>query len=279
MRAATLLALLGCAACGAPATTPSGPALTAVIDSLHMGREDPPGVVPGFDIDGLKSDWRDTRACNKPDFLDPDGNPGIDNQLATLMPLIDLAGENALEGLLQGAINEGRLLLIVRAKELGDGALAVEMLRGDDQPLLGTDGRLLSGQTLALSAEPMLGQSEGRGGDGAMEVGPFAVRLPVAVFTELYELDLVDARMRLRPSADGEHFEGMLGGGVTLEQIFSIVRVAGERADADLEGLFGGGIRDSADLARDASGACQQISLGVSFRAVRAHTYDELLEP
>ncbi|MEZ4475240.1 MAG: hypothetical protein R3F60_31495 [bacterium] len=79
-----------------------------------------PGVAPGFDLDGLDSDGLDGTGCRHPDFEGPDGAPGIDNQLATLMPILRATEARAIDGLLQESVNGGSILFLVQLDGLDD---------------------------------------------------------------------------------------------------------------------------------------------------------------
>lgn len=159
----------------------------SVVRALTFNREDPKGVAVGMNLDGFVSESNDGRSCNKSDFVSPDGVPGIDNELAKLLPLIDIAGENALEGLVQGSIDEGRLLMVFEVTRMEDGTADLRVLRGMDMPLLGTDGRILEGQTLSLHPEPLLGEIDGTLiQDGVLKTEPFELQLPSQVFSQLW---------------------------------------------------------------------------------------------
>jgi len=245
----------------------------AAIYSLAIGREDPSGVAPGFDVDGFESDEHDGRSCYQPDFVDAFGRRGIDNQLAKLMPLIDLAGEGALEALVQGAINEGRALMVFELGYRSDGKVDLNLHRAQDTPLLGTDGRLLAGQTLGLAAEPLLGRFEGATiKDGVLTAGPFDLLLPVIVFTILYEAQIDDAMVEFEIDEDGNLVRGRMGGAITVERVLDLASTAGERTHG-LEDLLGGGITGSADLVRDDNNECQALSAGVTFEARPVFTF------
>ena len=144
-----ILALLSFA-CGGPEADPKIlETKTSVVSLLDVPKAND-GIAPGFDLDQYTSDLSDGRSCYKSDLVAPDGTRGVDNQLATLVPLLDLEGEGALGGLIQQAINDGRLLLLFQLHEMDDGTRSLIIRRGQDNPLLGTDGLILSDQTLAL---------------------------------------------------------------------------------------------------------------------------------
>lgn len=246
---------------------------TAVLQTIVIGREAPAGVAPGFDLDGVNSDERDSRSCTKKDLVDADGHPGIDNQLATLMPLVDLAGQGAVEALVQNSINEGRLLLIFELERFDDGRASLTVLRGDDTPLVGTDNFVLAGQTLGLSDEAPLGATDDARIDGNMfETAPFNLRFPVVVFGLLYDLALTEARIRFTINDDGSLDHGVLGGAATIEQLFDFLRLASSQG-GDFVGLLGSGVMDAGDLDRQGT-ACTKLSLGVTFNAVSAFTFE-----
>jgi hypothetical protein len=245
----------------------------AVLRELRFVREDPEGVSSGMNLDGFVSEVNDGRSCFKEDFTSPDGEPGIDNELARLLALVDVAGENAVESLVQGSINEGRLLMIIEVTPKGDTA-DVRVLRGADVPLLGADGLILSGQTLGLDAEPLLGQIEGVPlTDGSIVTEPFSLRLPVVVFSQLYEVQMPKANLRFTVAPDGSIERGLIAGGIPIEQLLTVLRTASMFA-GDFEALFGDAIRESGDLDRDDAGACATLSAAVEFDAVQAFTFE-----
>jgi hypothetical protein len=267
------LALIAAAACGQPVPEVVSTD-EAVITALHFIREDPAGVSRGLDLDGYQSDTNDGRSCFKADFVSPDGTPGIDNELARLLPLVDAAGENAVEALLQGAIDEGRALMITRLVRRDDGLADLMVLRGMDAPLLGADKRILEGQTLALDPEPLLGHHADLDLAGpTIRTEPFELRMPVVVFSQLYEVRMPSARLELQLGEDGNIRSGMIAGGIPIEQLLGFLETASRFAE-DFTALFGGAIRDSGDLDRDATGACTAMSAVVTFDAVRAFTFE-----
>lgn len=273
MRRAAIVLWMLSAACGSDPVL-SGEKQTAVMQTMLLGREEPEGIAPGFNLDGVRSDSRDSRSCGKKDFIDAAGREGIDNQLATFVPLLDLTGEGAVEGLVQTAINEGRLLVVFDVETFADGQAKARAYRGLDTPLLGTNNLLLEGQTLAINeADPLLGVAEQGVVEGStILIGPFDVRFPIIVFELLYEIHLTGAYVRFDLDDTGRISGGVLGGAAAITQLFTLLETASLRAGADYVALIGPGLRDAADLAREGP-ECTKMSMAVTFSAVPAFMY------
>ena len=63
----------------------AGPPQTVVVTELmFVGATG--NVTIGLDLDGRVSDRQDVVSCRQADFVDADGNSGIDNQFARLLP-------------------------------------------------------------------------------------------------------------------------------------------------------------------------------------------------
>lgn len=264
-RAVLALLLAGATACGGEEAVDAD-TLTQVLRVFEFARETERGVSAGFDLDGFVSEDNDGRTCFKADFTGPDGTEGVDNEMARLLPLIDLAGEGAVQGLIQNAVDEGRLLLFFEITDSDvPGQARLRVRRGEDTPLLGTDGRILSGQTLALHPEEaFLGEAEATFDGRTLEAGPFALPLPIIVFSQLYEVNIPEAYVRFELDASGEYGVGTLGGGIPISQLVTILDTA-SNFGPEFTDLFGDAVRESGDLKRDGNGACTEMSVAVSF--------------
>lgn len=260
--------LVGCG----PAPT-SSRKLETVMQTLKLERSTADGVAVGMDLDGKISTELDDTTCRKPDFTDPTGLPGVDNQLARLLPLIDAAGQGAIDALVQGAINEGTALLLMSVELRGVGG-EVKTLRGQDVPLLGADGRILPGQTLVVDRASDLGHTTAVEveDESRVRVGPFSLDLPIVVFGTLYALRIPDARVVLTLGEDGA-IDGLIGGGVPVADVLNMVDTASKMAGVDYVGLFGGSVRETADLFPGPDGDCTALSIAASFHAVQAFTF------
>ena len=247
-----------------------GPSQAYVITALGFTREGPKGVVPGFDLDRRVSPTDDQASCGKPDLIGPDGTPGIDNQLALLIPDIEKIVGNAIDGIIQGAINDGRLLIAFDLANVNDtredSCVDMEVKLLDGKPSLGTDGVVEAFQTFDLRKQ---GQtlSPAQGGKitkGTFTIGPFPLRIPIAIFDVAFTIYLRDALVRFTLDEDG-NAEGVLGGGVSIEEIAEGVKDgAGVGRLIPQIKLIG---RAAADLGRTEEGTCTLVSAALAFKA------------
>ena len=269
--AAGLASLPGCSTSeDADPTCKPGPSQAYVITALGFTRESSKGVVPGFDLDRRVSPVDDQATCGKPDLVSPDGTPGIDNQLALLIPDVEKIVGNAIDGIIQGAINDGRLLIAFDLANVNDSredaCVDMEVKLLDGKPSLGTDGAVEAFQTFELRKQGQV-LSPAQGGKiskGTFTIGPFPLRIPIAIFDVSFTMYLRDALVRFTLDEDG-NAEGVLGGGVSIEEIAEGVKGgAGVARLIPQIKLIG---RAAADLGRDEEGTCQLVSAALSFKA------------
>lgn len=266
-----------------PPTCQPGATETYVITALNFTRESPRGVAPGFDLDGRTSGSDEQASCGKADMTSPDGQAGIDNQLAQVLPDVEKQVGNAVDGIIQGAINDGRLLVALEVANLNDTKkdecvdLHVKLL--DGKPTLGTDGVVEAYQTFdprkegQLESHAVNGATDGdttvvgKIDDGQLLIGPFELRIPIAIFDVAFTIHMRKAYIRMRFDEEG-NAEGMLGGGVSMDEI-----VEGVRTGAGVERIIGP-IRAVgkavADLAPNDEGVCTLVSAALTFKARRA---------
>lgn len=286
-RKAPLLLSLGLAAlalgCADPETLPPDTARQCgkaephafLVTRLGFTRVDPDkGTAPGFDVDGKVSDGTDAASCFKKDFTGPLGEKGVDNQLAALIPDVEKILGNAVDGLIQGAIDNGDLLILAEvngAQSLeNDDCVDVTVKIGEGTPTLGTDGIIEAYQT--FDVDPAGEVSHGTGGKiegGVLTIGPFELAIPIAIFDVAFTIHVHDALFRLRVSGeDGTPNEGLLGGGVVPQEILDGV---GQGAGVDQYiPVLTIVLKNSADLAVDAEGSCAHLSAALEIRATEA---------
>ena len=283
-RAASALLLAGVlAACADEETLPqptapvkaqtcSGVSRSAVITQLAFTREASKGVAPGFDLDQFTSVGEDDASCRKKDFTDPEGRQGIDNQLAALIPDVEAIVGDAVDGLIQGAINDGQLLIALDMEGVddlqNDSCIGVTVGLAQGKPSLGTDGVIEGFQTFTARTDAK--KSHGDGGtiqNGLLTVGPMNVDIPLKLFDVSFTLHVYDAYFRFRVDEDG-FLDGHLGGGIIPEELIDGIK-DGAGLD-DIIPLIRTVLKTSADLKPDAEGTCQQVSVAVAVKAAPA---------
>ena len=255
-----------------PAQTCSGVTRSAVVTRLAFTREESKGVAPGFDLDGIVSDGNDEASCRKKDFVDSEGRTGIDNQLAALIPDVEALVGDAVDGLVQGAINDGLLLISLDFEGLddlhNDACIGLNVGLAQGKPNLGTDGVIEGFQTFVArkDVQPSRGE-KGRIDNGLLTIGPMNVDVPLKLFDVSFTLHLYDAHFRFRVDEDG-FLDGYLGGGLVPEELIDGIK-DGAGLD-DIIPIIRTVLKTSADLKPDAEGVCQQVSIAIAVKAAPA---------
>jgi len=242
----------------------TGETHAAIVTALAFTRAVEKGVAPGFDLDGMKSNGSDFVTCGKVDFTDEDGRTGIDNQLAALVPDVENLVGDAVDGLIQGSINDGILVILLEMENVddleNDSCVNLSVQIGETKrPTLGTDGVIESYQTFEL--DPTAKRSHvtnARIENGVLETGPFPLAIPIAIFDVAFTINVQGARVRLAIDEEGK-MEGYLGGGIIPDEI-----VEGVKEGDGLEDLIPQ-IRLVLDASTDLgynedTGLCEQLS-------------------
>ena len=256
----------------------SGPEQRLVVmQTLGFTRQQPVGVAPGFDLDGKISDKTDKATCGQSDLTSPSGEKGIDNQFAKLVPLLEQTQIGAIHGLVQNAIEDGGLLIMLQLEgiddPLDDDDVTIRVRLGRDKPLLGTDGLVLSGQTFHLHDDSPELAVKSTLKNGVIAGGPFTMLLPIVVFDVHYELTIRDALIAAQLTDDGGLKAGLIGGGVPIVDIMAIATKAAMNGGGILEAIKPV-LNGMGDLAINDKGECTQLSAVLGFGAVSAFLFD-----
>lgn len=220
------LVISGCAPDESAAEDPSctsGTTHTAVLTSLAFTIADK-NVAPGFNLDGRVSDGNDSLSCGHEDYVDPDGVPGIDNRLATLIPVVKEQVGDAVDGLVQGAINDGELVILTEMENVddlqNDSCVNLGVQIGvKKRPALGTDGVIEAYQTFDADATvPRSYVTKAKIENGVLTTGAFPLVVPIAIFDVAFTIHLTDARLRFSIDDEGKT-QGLLGGGMLPKEI------------------------------------------------------------
>lgn len=248
----------------------------ALVSSLTFSRA-ANGVTDGFDLDGVATESGQGTGCGVADMVGPDGATGIDNVLANLVPVLEQTEAGALEPLIQYAINEGGMMVLLRwhgiDDPMDDTCVTVETMEGAGSVFVGTSNRLLSGQTVDVDPEgPRSRVDDGRIEDGALLAGPLELTVRVAVLDAEVTLTLRDVRVRLSERDDGT-LGGIIGGGIDIVDVMGIANIPGV-ADYVAE-LIGPLLTTLADMAPDENGTCTRLSFAANVEAVPVFLYED----
>ena len=197
--------------------------LTLVLSRILFVPEAVPlQVVDGFNLDGLVSDGSSEAGCYHADLESTDGELGIDNHFASILPVLQSTQVGAVETLIQNSIDEGTHLLFLELSGVddwdNDATMNVRFRTGYGDALLGTDGMLLAHQTFnAHDDSPDSDLPGARIVDGVLHVGPFDCAVAAKVFGVVYELPVYGAMIRATLGPEGGIDAGLLGGGIPVQ--------------------------------------------------------------
>lgn len=234
------------------------------------------GVSPGFDLDEHVTTHGDPTGCEQEDYVGLGGEVGVDNALARLLPFLDQTEAVAVTPLIQQAINEGELLLMVDMAGVGDLAnddsVDVTILRASGSPFVGTDDRLEGGQTFDVNPEVEPTSVTGASlVDGVLTARGFHVFLPLRVFDTFLEFSFDDAILELRLEDDGS-YTGVLAGRFDWADMLGTLLAA--PIDQGLKDVLPELLLALSDL-RAEDGVCRVMSATLEFSAKDAFFFDE----
>jgi hypothetical protein len=234
---------------------------TNVIRKLIFLSESAPGVVEGFDLDNRTSNAVDVETCGWADRRDEAGREGIDNQLAVLFRVLSTIVEDTPQIAIQGAINEGRVLMMIEVEGVddwkNDDQVTLRFFRGSGRPIVGNKGLISPFQTFHVDYSlPVSTVTEVALIDGEINAGPIDFEVPIDVLDANFPMRVIGGRIRVKIAEDGT-FTGMIGGSINVDKVlkdFGEV-VAGDE-DERARPIF----ERSADLGR-VDGVCTELSL------------------
>lgn len=288
MAVVTLTAASGCSGWeGEPVPaadcSATGDTMGAVVTKVTFGKLLDDGTAEGLDLDGHDTTEGEEAGCYKQDFVSPDGRRGIDNQLAKLLPVVDeVVGTENLDALLEGAIANGQLLIMLAVTgvddPINDDCVDLRLGAGLGTPFLDTEGDYVPYQTFGFDEQetPSSAIVKSKIEDGVLIAEAGRVTLPVTILDADFDLDLDFAGARLNvepdPLGGGLRVAGLMGGGIMVEDFKGIVSgltVGANVVDAIVPLLSG-----LADLDPDEDGVCRRVSAALEFETTPAFLYE-----
>ncbi len=280
-----VLLVAGCAEQAKPFyCTASGETKASVVTFATFAKQLPDKTVEGLDIDGIVSDGTDEAGCYKKDFIGTDGTPGVDNQVATLLPIVEGAvGKGNIDAILGAAISNGQLIIMMAVRGVddphSDDCVDVAFGAGMGSPYLDGSGKYLSNQTFAwdLALDPVSVLRGGRIDGGVLTAGPGDIIIPVRILDAKFNLSLHSARVKMKLTADplfgGATLSGLVGGGVEVEELGTIIKSL--NIGQSVMGAVVPLLKSNADLAPRGDGTCHQISAALRFDTTAAFLMGE----
>lgn len=294
---AALLALLGACACAWAGCDEGEPGETYVyvIDDMRILIEpvevDGVSVIDGFDVDGFDGPAPEGNVCRatmQTDYVAPDGRAGIDNGLAGggLVSLVTLLAEQEedsaaiFEGLVQSAVTGGTLLVLLQFEDVNsfenDDHVVMRVALGEPFDVgVGTDGRLLAGQTFDLRpTEPVVVETSIR--DGVLLGDGVTLQLQGSILDVEFELPISLGRLRVEFNPNGT-ITGVLGGALPWDTLADVIpRIGGAAQFATLGRAI---LRGIADVMNPETGECDRISAAIRVHGVPAFIYEDAAAP
>ena len=228
------------------------------------------GLAYGFDLDGNVSQEGEEESCGHGDLESPDGAVGIDNQLAKIWTLIEPVAGSIAQELLQGSINEGRVLLALELVGMdnleNDTDVSLRIFTAEGEPEIGTLGLISPNQTFSINTEADFVEVQGVSiENGRVQVGPMDFSMPLDILELQTTLNIKDGSFDFTIHDDGT-FHGYMGGAISVSEFLADIKNTDAADDAALvEALF----VNNADMGYD-SGECDLFSLAFSFSGTNA---------
>ena len=229
------------------------------------------GVVAGFDLDHTVSEAGDPESCGHGDLVSPEGVEGIDNQFGVIWPAIEPIIGEQVRGLLQGAINEGRVLVVFELEGVdslvNDDEVTIHVARGRLDPQIGTSGLIAPDQSFYVDYDhPVSSSANASIVDGELIAGPVEVNLPVDILDARFTMRFPEAVIRATIQDDGS-ISGHLGGALNIPEVLTELRDTGGRREVELVAPV---FETNTDLNKGPNGDCTHMSVAIAFEATTA---------
>lgn len=239
------------------------------------------GSFDGFDLDdraSVKGAPADDE-CPHDDFVDPDGNPGIDLQMWRALGCVRgfQRGEIA-DLVIDSAVKTGAMTIAVELRHVDDDRnddhVEVEVLASLDAPPVGGDGSVLPYGTVSAHPDPKYLSEIGTGRlvDGVLLAGPMDIRVRLNIQIVAGDLTMRHAWVRVELLPDG-NVQGEIVGYQPVEEIYEIFgRQAGaagaEALSYTCSGLYAAFVSQADGDFDPVTRACSSLSVGYRFAGI-----------
>ena len=246
-----------------------------VIRTFQFYTEDGSGHLEGFNLDDQISTGDEEESCGVSDKVTEGGILGVDNQLGALWEILEPLVGDAVRALIQNAVNDGRLLIMIELTQVDDlyqdGLIGLNFFRGALNPVVGTTGLIVPDQTFYVDYDSASKTFDNlKIEEGIVNAGPVEFIIPIEIFDANFDLFVKQGRIHFEIQEDGS-FVGMLGGVIHVKDVLDQLLNTNARSEAQLvQPIF----ERHADLGY-IDGTCTQISAAFGFSGTTAFVVRE----
>ncbi len=246
-----------------------------VADELDIARiQGPTGeeTVEGFNLDGRVSDETDLMGCELADYTNAAGTMGIDNQFASLVPILEGLAMIDIGMTLEDSILAGDILILMHltgASGTNDSSVTANLHLAE---VVGGGMPTATGRTIDADQSFTITSTDEIEAVGSMSGGTFSASLDlITIALPLMEAD-VDLNIRnaqITFDVSGATLtNGVIGGSLNIEELVTALAMIPDFAMYEM--IARETLGNMADLEPDADGFCENISIGLDFHAVAA---------
>ncbi|MAA79026.1 MAG: hypothetical protein CL916_07170 [Deltaproteobacteria bacterium] len=220
-------------------------------------------ISQGFDLDVVTSDEHESIGCHHPDFIDPDGISGIDNNFAHIIEDLEATEAEDIEYSFDEAVRDGILLLILEVRNQEE-CTELRLISGEGIPYLSAQGDPLDGQSFFLEEEQTPWMQSKYEYEQAT-ITEIDITLQSEIMSIPISIPLQEGALRL----SSDRTNGILGGALPLLDALILTSFDMVGMTEQLQYRLASHL----DLNPNEHGICQSISTNFSFSTIPAHLY------
>ena len=242
-----------------------------MVRTMTFPLESEPGVVTGFDLDGHVSDGNGPDDCGVQDFVGPNGEPGIDNQMALLTPAFEPVGLGQAFAYLENSIEDSGFFLLFELRDVdslqNDDSIEMVYELGGGSAVMDSEDDVAAYQTMCVQNDsPSVLAAEARIEDGFVYARFDELVFTMSMFERVYPFVFKDLQLKARIDEAGFLVDGVVGGTLTLANMMQLV-IKGAQNTGGLLGPMTALLNGLGDLP-SADGPCTAMSTTFDFTAV-----------
>lgn len=232
----------------------------------------------GFNLDGIVSKGNKPEDCTWADYTSPDGEQGIDNQMARLSPLFEPFGLGQAFAYLENSIEDSGFFAMFEVRGLddmvNDDEVEVVFELGGGSAVMGPDADMVPWQTMCVQTDsPSLKAKLGRVEDGWLYAEFDELPFTISMFERVYVFEFRDLKVKARIDERGFLVDGLVGGTLPVSNVMALV-IKGAQNTGGLLGPMTALMDGLGDMTTE-DGPCTAISTVFDFGAVPVYFFED----